>query len=861
MAESLDVAGALAGERVFVTGATGFVGKVLAEKLLWSVPEIGGLLLLVRPREGRSAVERLREDLFASPVFARLRARHGDGFAAWAAGRVEAVAGNLGRERFGLEEAAYRELCGRVDRVVACAATVTFDERLDRALSLNARGALRTLELARDAGGAPLVHVSTCFVSGRRSGPVAEELPLLGSDGDADPETVLAGLDAACAALADAGAEGDAPWVEAGAEAAARHGFHDVYTLTKALGERLIERQRGGVPVAVVRPAIVESALAEPFPGWMEGVKVVDPLLAAYGRGRTKVLPGAAGVPMELVPVDHVVAAVAAALADLGRGEDRLRVFQVGSSRHPITLGELMAHARHGFAATPLRDEDGEPIAVPPARFMAPDRLRGELEKRLARARGKGDAVGERTLEHFVRLIDVYRPYVSRGARYEDAHTHELWERLSPASRADFPFDVTAIDWPSYVARVHVPGLVRFALHAESGAPVLEELPALAGRYAAAAERASQASTLFELFESVARAHPEVMALQTYRDGRWLRYTYAQALAATANVAWRLATEHGVEPGNRVVLWSNGRPEWALAALAVHRLGATVVPLDPQWPAAEALAAARFVDARVALAMPPLVPALQAAVDAEPGGPPLSVVSLSAPFVPEPDVGLLPEAAGHADHRAGGEGDLATILFTSGTTSAVGAAPKAVPLTHGNYLANVRDLVPIMRLSRERLLSVLPVHHAFEQTVGFLVPLAGASTVSYVAEIRPQEISWMMQTTRPTMLVAVPRLLELLHGGIMANVEANGLQKLFKVLFALSRATGGRLGHKLFAKVHRRFGGSLRRIATGGSALRASLGRSFQLMGFEVAEGYGMTETAPVLTVNPWGELRFGSVG
>jgi long-chain acyl-CoA synthetase len=286
-----------------------------------------------------------------------------------------------------------------------------------------------------------------------------------------------------------------------------------------------------------------------------------------------------------------------------------------------------------------------------------------------------------------------------------------------------------------------------------------------------------------------------------------------------------------------------------------------VVPLDPQWPAAEALAAARFVDAKVALAMPPLVPALLAALDAEPGGTPLAVAPLAAPLVPEPDVGLLPEATGYADHRAGGESDLATILFTSGTTSAAGVAPKAVPLSHGNYLANVRDLVPIMRLSRERLLSVLPVHHAFEQTVGFLVPLAGASTVSYVAEIRPQEISWMMQTTRPTMLVAVPRLLELLHGGIMANVEANGLQKLFKVLFALSRATGARLGHKLFAKVHRRFGGALRRIATGGSALRASLGRSFQLMGFEVAEGYGMTETAPVLTVNPWGELRFGSVG
>ncbi|HEX9735475.1 MAG TPA: AMP-binding protein, partial [Thermoanaerobaculia bacterium] len=188
---------------------------------------------------------------------------------------------------------------------------------------------------------------------------------------------------------------------------------------------------------------------------------------------------------------------------------------------------------------------------------------------------------------------------------------------------------------------------------------------------------------------------------------------------------------------------------------------------------------------------------------------------------------------------------------------------KAVPLTHANYLANVRDLVPLMRLSRERMLSVLPIHHVFEQMVGLWVPAAGGSAISYVAEIKPAEISWMMAVTRPTVLVAVPRLLELLHNGIRQSVAAGGpvLGVLFRVLFALSRLTGGRYGHRLFGKVHRRFGGSLRRIATGGSALEPSLGRSFYLMGFKVAEGYGMTETSPVLTVNPWREIRFGSAG
>jgi long-chain acyl-CoA synthetase len=879
MADALDIAGSLRGERIFVTGATGFVGKVLVEKLLWSVPEVGRLLLLVRPGRRSGAGERLRDEVLASPVMARLRARHGDGWESWAAGKVEAVAGDLGRDRFGLDEEAYGALCRRVDRLVASAATVTFDERLDRAVELNARGALRALDLARDAGGVPLVHVSTCFVSGRRCGPVPERLEAAAPDGGGaleDPEATLAALDEACRRLrAEPGGDADAGarLVAAGAEQAARFGFHDVYTLTKALGERLVARGRGALPVAIVRPAIVESALAEPIPGWLETIRVADPLLVAYGRGRTHEIPGTPDVPLELVPVDLVVNALLAALAELRRGGDGggggIRVYQVGSSRNPITLGELIAHAREGFARTPLRGERDEPIAPGEPRFTEPDRLRrrlaarrrrlGRLDRTLARLGATRFAarlgVADRTLEHFGRLIEVYRPYLSRGASYQDEATRGLWSRLTPAARAAFPFDVAAIDWRGYVARVHVPGIVRFALKAESGAPPpATEPPAPhAERRAEAEAHAEAATTLFGLFAGVARAHPEVVAFQTFRDGRWLRYTYGQALTATANVARRLAADCGIGRGDRVVLWAGGCPEWAIAAFAVHRLGAAIVPLDPQWPAAEVAQAARLVGAKLICAAPRLLAEARPAL-AEAGCP---AVALGAPFVPEPDVGLLPGADGAGD--AGGPDDLASILFTSGTT----VSPKAVPLTHANYLANVRDLVPLMDLSRERLLSVLPIHHAFEQTVGLLVPLAGASTISYVAEIRPAEISWMMATTRPTVMVAVPRLLELLHGGIFASVEAGGpaLRALFRVLFALSRVTGARWGHRLFGKVHRRFGGSLRRIATGGSALEPGLGRSFQLMGFAVAEGYGMTETAPVLTVNPWRAIRFGSAG
>jgi long-chain acyl-CoA synthetase len=820
-----DIAEALRGQRIFVTGATGFLGRVLVEKLLWSVPDVGKLLLLIRPDRDRSAEERLRHEVLGSEVMDRLRALHGDEWEAWAASRVEAVPGDLGQDRFGLDDERYAALCGGVDLVVANAATVTFDERLDRALELNARGAGRTLALARDAGDVPLLHVSTCFVSGTREGVVTERVLRL------DLETIVPALDEACKEIAG---PADEPFVAAGAEQARRHGFHDVYTLTKALGEALLARDHGAVPVAIVRPAIVESAAEQPFPGWIDAVRVADPLLVAYGRGKARDFPGSADAVLDLVPVDHVIHALLAALAELARREGSgFAVYQVGSSRNPITLGRLLDYAREGFTRTPMRDERGEPIPAGPARFVAPEKLRRRLQ------RGHG-----RVRDHLLHLLDVYGPYVGHRAHYDDEATRGLWNRLSAADRAAFPFDITALDWRSYIANVHVPGLQRFALRAETGAP---PPPRQRGEPRLASDRAT---TLFDLFATAASLDPDAVAFQICRDGRWLRYTYRQALTCTANLAHRLATRYGIERGDRVVLWGSGCPEWVLTAFAVYRLGAVTVPLDPQWPAEEVADAARFTGAKLICAAPRLSTTIRTAS--------CPVVRLAAPFVPAPHVGPLPGADTTA-HSPAAPGDLASILFTSGTT----LAPKAVPLTHDNFLSNVRAVLQPVGSSRERVISLLPLHHVFEFVMGLLVPVSGQGTITYIPEIKPAEILWTMNMTRPTLMVVVPRLLDLLLGGVRQKVAAAGPLRAFgfRALTAFSERTGGRHGRALFRGVHEAFGGSLRRFIGGGSTLEPRLARSWTTLGFEVTEGYGLTETSPVLTANPWGAVRFGSVG
>jgi long-chain acyl-CoA synthetase len=852
IARPLDVTGSLRHKRIFLTGATGFLGRVLVERLLWSIPrsipDTGKLLLLIRPDDRQSAADRLRDDVLGSEVMDRLRARHGDGWEAWAADRVEAVSGDLGQDFFGLEPGPYAALCQRVDLVVACAATVTFDERLDRALELNARGAGRTLALARDAGNVPLLHVSTCFVSGKREGVVPEAVLALPQDLDA----TLAALAESCRNVRTEHGEVDKPFVEAGAEQAERYGFHDVYTLTKALGELLLVRDQGAVPITIVRPAIVESAVEQPFPGWIDAIRVADPLLVAYGRGRVREFPGSAGAVLDVVPVDHVVHAMIAALAELASTPPPgCTVYQVGSSRNPISLAELMDHARAGFAKTPLRDEHGEPIRVEPVRFVEP----GKLLRRLHRRRDRVQALRslrstERTLDHFIHLLKVYGPYLTHQARYDDEATRGLWNRLSAEDKAAFPFDVTALDWRSYIAEVHVPGVERFALHAETGAPPppRQDDP-LARLHAQGRFASDQASTLFELFATAARLDPDAVALQVFRGGRWLRYTYGQALTCTGNIAYHLATRYGIERGDRVVLWGTGSPEWVLTAFAVYRLGAVTVPLDPQWPAQEVDAAGRLTGAKLICAAPRLAETLGTAS--------CPVVKLAAPFVPAPHVGLLPGA--ESIGQVGNSSDLASIIFTSGTT----LAPKAVPLTHDNFLSNVRAVIQYVPSSRERMLSMLPIHHVFEFVMGLLVPIASQGTISYLSEVKPGEILWTMNATRPTMLVVVPRLLDLLLGGARQKALAGGplRARAFRALSAFSERTGGRYGRILFGGIHKGFGGALRRLVGGGSTLEPRLAQGWKTLGFEVTEGYGLTETSPVLTANPWGAVRFGSVG
>jgi long-chain acyl-CoA synthetase len=205
---------------------------------------------------------------------------------------------------------------------------------------------------------------------------------------------------------------------------------------------------------------------------------------------------------------------------------------------------------------------------------------------------------------------------------------------------------------------------------------------------------------------------------------------------------------------------------------------------------------------------------------------------------------------------------IASILYTSGTTG----TPKGVMLSHGNFLANARSILDFGLVNAEdNLLALLPLHHAFPFMVQLILLYSGAH-LTFLASLKAPDLLACMQETGVTLLVGVPQLFYMLHKGIFDEIGRRPLplRFLMRWLLRLSgalRPLGINLGRIVFAPVHRKFGGRIRFMASGGARLDPVIARDFLALGFTMTEGYGLTETAPVVCFNPLGRVRPGSVG
>ena len=505
----------LAGKRIAVTGSTGFLGTALVERLLRSVPDCH-LILLVRPGR-RGAQSRVDRDVLKNDAFNGLRERLGkEEFTAMAARRVTAVSGDVATDGLGLEGEDLDAWLS-ADVIIHSAATVSFDSPLDTAVEVNLLGPTRIVELCAVHNVAPhLVAVSTCYVAGSRRGSAPEELvdksPFF-VDVDwrreveaarrsrVDEETASRQPKRLTEFRADArrelGAVGTPAlaaktesirqaWVtnqmvENGRARASSLGFPDAYAYTKALGELALVETRREVEVSIVRPSIIESAWSEPFPGWIRGFRMAEPVIISYARGLLSEFPGVPEGVVDVIPVDMVVAALIA-VAARGPVDGGPDVTQVASgTANPLHYKNLVNYAEEWFTANPIFDELGQPIAVAAWQFPG----RGRVESQLRRARSgleRADAVLEklplrgRSAEYAMRLqarkelldqasgyVELYGAYAECEALYGLDHLLGHWADLTPGDQDDFGFDPRVIDWKHYVQNVHRPSVVRQA--------------------------------------------------------------------------------------------------------------------------------------------------------------------------------------------------------------------------------------------------------------------------------------------------------------------------------------------------------------------------------------------------------------
>jgi alcohol-forming fatty acyl-CoA reductase len=504
----------LANKRIAVTGSTGFVGTALVERLLRAVPDCD-LMLLVRPSKRHDATERVRREIFKNDAFDRLRAELAETdepFDTMVARRVVSVGGDVSIDGLGLKDAD-RAVLATCDIVIHAAAAVAFDSALDSAVETNLLGPTRIADTLNALGVAPhLVTVSTCYVAGNRRGSAPEELVNEGpfdlglnwrkevaaarrlrSDTDAVsrlPDKLTHFRSEARKELGAAGAPAlaakteslredwvKAQLVEAGRARAASVGWPDAYAYTKALGEQALIEVKGNVPVSIVRPSIIESALAEPFPGWIRGFRMAEPVILSYARGLLREFPGVPEGTVDVIPVDIVVAAIIA-VAALGPAEAP-RITQVASGGiNPLRYKTLVDNVRAWFTEHPLYDAEGQPIDVPEWQFPA----RGRVKKQLQRAktitaktervlqslplRGKQAtwaAKLEETkidIDRAYQYVQLYGLYTECEAIYQVDHLMAIHAGLDTADRAAFNIDPRSVDWPTYVTTIHLPSIV-----------------------------------------------------------------------------------------------------------------------------------------------------------------------------------------------------------------------------------------------------------------------------------------------------------------------------------------------------------------------------------------------------------------
>ena len=296
-------------------------------------------------------------------------------------------------------------------------------------------------------------------------------------------------------------------------------------------------------------------------------------------------------------------------------------------------------------------------------------------------------------------------------------------------------------------------------------------------------------------------------------------------------------------PGDRVAILSENRPEWIYALFGTWKRGGIVVPVDFMSTPSEIEYILSDAEPKVVFCSNETEENL---LKATAGNKNIEVINFDKFIPPSPWEGEI-----HRDLD-----DIALLPYTSGTTG----MPKGVMLTFGNLLSNVKGVEKVGLANKEdSVLALLPYHHTYPFMTTLLLPLYLGATVVFLDKLTPEDIMEKLKRYKITFLVGVPRLYQLFHRRIMEEINKNKLaQFLYKLM---KKVENPRIRKLVFKKIHDTFGGNIKFMVSGGAKLPVEIAKDFFIFGFKVIEGYGLTETSPIISFNPPDRIKLGSVG
>lgn len=469
-----------------ITGVTGFVAKVLIEKILRMQPEVGKLFLIIRAEDSASALKRLKNEVVHTELFKGLREKHGNEFHKFISTKLVPVAGDMTQTNLGIEEEMTDLLIKEVDIIVSSAANTTFDERYDVALKTNTRGVCRLFEFGKRCKKVQLfTHLSTAYVYGQRQGRALEKPFRMGYSvakekvESAPPLNIEAEFHLASKAREsfeiefsnfatcklnkglDSQKKIAQRMKDLGMERARAHGWQDTYVFTKAMAEMLMASGGDDLPVVIVRPSVIESTYSQPFPGWIEGHRMLDPILTHFGKGQLSCLSADPDTLVDVIPVDMVVNATLAAIAKHA-GIPDLQIYHAASSiANPIRFQDIMKITFEHFRCNPYFDKKGKPVRLLKEMTCFPT-MEDLCDQALDAAENMPQKQKNISLKSLVQakyMSRVYEPYLFYKGRFDISNLEKLFQELSEEEKENFGFDVKKIEWRNYLGNIHMQGL------------------------------------------------------------------------------------------------------------------------------------------------------------------------------------------------------------------------------------------------------------------------------------------------------------------------------------------------------------------------------------------------------------------